>query len=97
MKMFKTEKFNDAVLQLVKKEIQLVQKLKLPNVPNYYEFKEGNYIKKNGKTKKKYYLVMDYVQGVTLFDFFFKIGNPDDKILRYVFRKVAFCLHLLLR
>ena len=54
MKMFKTEKFNDAVLQLVKKEIQLVQKLKLPNVPNYYEFKEGNYIKKNGKTKKKY-------------------------------------------
>ena len=38
---------------------------------------------------------MDYVQGVTLFDFFFKIGNPDDKILRYVFRKVAFCLYKL--
>ena len=95
MKMFKTDKFCEKSIQLVRKEIELVQNLKLPNVPNYIEFKQGLYIKKNGKKKKKYYLVMDYIQGVTLFDFFFKIGKPDDKMLRYVFRKVAYCLYKL--
>ena len=92
MKIFKTEKFNAKCIELVQQEMKLVDGLKLKNVPNYYDFKEGEYIKKNGKSKKVFYLVMDYIDGVTLFDFFFKVGKPEDKFLRYVFQKVAYCL-----
>ena len=38
---------------------------------------------------------MEYVNGVTLFDFFIKMNSQDDQYLRYIFRKVAFCLHKL--
>ena len=95
MKIFKSEKFGQANVQYVEKEMEIVSRLNLKNIPKYYEFREDWRIKKSGQKMKVFFLVMEFIDGVTLFDFFFKVGRTEDKFLRYVFRQVASSLHKL--
>ena len=57
----------------------------MKSVPRYYEFKEDFWTKKTG-TVKVFFLVMEYIHGVTLFDFFIKMKSQEDKYVRYIFR-----------
>ena len=65
----------------------------MASIPEYYDSCEDTLYKKNGVQKQVLYLLMEYVDGVTLFDFFIKMNSQDDQYLRYIFRKVAMCLH----
>ena len=65
--------------------MEIVQGLNLKSVPRYYEFKEDFWTKKTG-TVKVFFLVMEYIHGVTLFDFFIKMKSQEDKYVRYIFR-----------
>ena len=55
--------------------MEIVRDLNLKSVPLYHEFKEAIWTKKNGSKLKVYFLVMEYIDGVTLFDFFIKMKN----------------------
>ena len=80
MKIFKTERMGNAAetIQHLQKEMEIVHSLNLESVPRYYEFKEDYLIKKTGSTEKRekvFFLVMDYIEGCTLFEFFIKVGR----------------------
>ena len=47
----------------------------MASIPEYYELREDTMFKKNGVQKQVLYLVMEYVDGVTLFDFFIKMNS----------------------
>ena len=97
MKIFKTERIGnpEEFVHHMKKEMEIVQGLGLNSVPRYYEFKEDILAKKNGLQVKVFFLVMEYIHGVTLFDFFIKMKSQEDKFVRYIFRQVAYSLHKL--
>ena len=88
MKMFKTERMSESktFIEFIRREMEVVEGLNLDNVPRYYEFKEDYWIKRNGSKEKVFILVMEHVEGVTLFDFFIKMKKQEDKFLRYIFR-----------
>ena len=97
MKIFKTERVRDyeKFVQRMQKEMEIVRNLNMESIPKYYDLREDILYKKNGVQKQVLCLVMEYVDGVTLFDFFIKMNSQEDLYVRYIFRKVAFCLHKL--
>ena len=79
----------------MQKEMEIVRNLNMESIPKYYDLREDILFKKNGIQKQVLCLVMEYVDGVTLFDFFIKMNSQEDSYVRYIFRKVAICLHKL--
>ena len=88
MKIFKPDRIGnpEEFVRHMKKEMEIVQGLGLNSVPRYYKFKEDILTKKSGEQKKVFFLVMEYIHGVTLFDFFIKMKSQEDKFVRYIFR-----------
>ena len=97
MKIFKSDRIGkpEEFIRHMEKEMEIVHNLNLKSVPRYDEFEEAIWTKKNGSKLKVYFLVMEYVEGVTLFDFFIKMKNQEDRFVRYIFRQVTYSLYKL--
>lgn len=81
-------------LASLKKEIEILQALKHPNIVNLIEFQESaDYVKKNGKSYKVVAIVMELVPGGELFEYIADSGKFSDEIARTYFRILIETLH----
>jgi len=76
-------------IKALKNEIAILSKLTHPNILNIKEFNEdGVYIKKNGKSYKTKYVILDLANSGELFGYVAYVGRFEEKIARYYFHQL---------
>ena len=96
MKIFTpTSSERKTIVNMTKREFELVKDLNITNVIEYYEFnEEATWIKRTGQEVEVCYLLMELVDGVCFFDFLnASQGLKDDCLLRYIFIDLAKTIH----
>ena len=76
-KIIKQEKLLEASTNIIKNEISSLQKLQHPNIIKIYENDFGILIKKNKKKSKKvFYIKIEYLPNGSLFDYIYETKKP---------------------
>lgn len=76
-------------IKALKNEISILTKLSHPNILNIKEYNEdGVYTKKNLKTYKTKYVILDLANSGELFGYVAYVGQFDEKLARYYFTQL---------
>ena len=76
-------------IKALKNEIAILTKLSHPNILNIKEYNEdGVYTKKNGKSYKTKYVILDLANSGELFGYVAYVGRFEEKIARYYFHQL---------
>lgn len=76
-------------IKTLKKEIEILQALKHPNIVNLIEFHESiDYVKKNGTSYKVVCIVMELVPNGELFEYVADSGRFSEPVARTYFQTI---------
>ena len=76
--------------------MEIVETLKLPQIPNYFAFEPSAiWTRSDGRQQPVSYLLMEHINGVALMEYLNTVGQTDDRFLRYIFNQVIKALHRL--
>ena len=69
--------------------VQRLQKNDVRNITLYYDFQEDKkWINSRGRSKLVSYILMEYVEGITLDKLAMRAGGIPEKALLYIFKKI---------
>ena len=99
MKIFEPESFAERqqIVRNTKSEFEIIQSLNLSSIPTYFEFAEkAIWRKSDGSQTEVCYLLMEYLQGVELNEFFNSLRiQKEEAYLRYIFYRLVYTLNKL--